>query len=168
MDHFLTSTRAQKNVILTNGVLRFAQIVVGIVTLGLYAQQIGYWLNHGIPGRVAYEIACGILAIVSGIILCIFPFILSYRPVAFAAVWDVIMFVLYSVALGLMRAVFGDHINSKGGYEVSDDKTFNDQVHKMRGNLWVNLAGMILFLVSAIMGTVLIITGRVVGRKSIV
>ncbi|KAK4944556.1 hypothetical protein LTR10_015990 [Elasticomyces elasticus] len=169
MNNFLTSTRAQKKVILTNGVLRFAQIVVGVVTLGLYAQQSGFWLNHSIQSKIGFEITVGTVTTITGLVLCIFPFILSYRPVAFAAGWDLMMFILYSVAFGVMRAIFSnDHNESKAGMEVTDDKAFVEYAHKMRGNLWVNLAGMILFLISAIMGITLIITGRVFGRKSII
>ncbi|KAK5214377.1 hypothetical protein LTR41_000570 [Exophiala xenobiotica] len=93
------NTGGQKVIILFNLLLRFGQLVTGVVTIILYSQENGYWLNKGIPGKIRYEFAVGALAILTAIALGLIPLMLSYRPVAFAAPWDMIMFFLYSAAV---------------------------------------------------------------------
>jgi hypothetical protein len=114
------NTGGQKVIILFNLLLRFGQLVTGVVTIILYSQENGYWLNKGIPGKIVsctpytltaehrltvfcatqrYEFAVGALAILTAIALGLIPLMLSYRPVAFAAPWDMIMFFLYSAAV---------------------------------------------------------------------
>lgn len=46
------TTRGQVIVIFLNAFIRFAQLVAGVVTICLYSTQTGYWLNHGIGGRI--------------------------------------------------------------------------------------------------------------------
>lgn len=42
----------EKVVIYFNALVRFAQFVVAVVVLGVYGVQKGYWLDHGLPGRI--------------------------------------------------------------------------------------------------------------------
>lgn len=68
------------------------------------------------------------------------------------------MFLLYSIALGLMRAVFSAHSDPKTKFKVIDPKepVFDDHWQRMMDFLWVDLAGMLVFLIAAIMGAVLV------------
>ncbi|KAJ9498926.1 hypothetical protein H2202_005603 [Exophiala xenobiotica] len=88
------NTGGQKVIILFNLLLRFGQLVTGVVTIILYSQENGYWLNRGIPGKTS-ELSQSSRQLPSASS----PPMLSYRPVAFAAPWDMIMFFLYSAAV---------------------------------------------------------------------
>lgn len=46
------SSRSEKVVIFSNALVRFAQFIVAAAALGVYGQQKGYWLDHGIPSRI--------------------------------------------------------------------------------------------------------------------
>lgn len=46
------SSGSQKIVIFSNAIIRLAQFIVAAATLGVYGQQKGYWVDHGIPSRV--------------------------------------------------------------------------------------------------------------------
>jgi hypothetical protein len=46
------NTGGQKVIILSNLLLRFGQLVTGVVTIILYSQENGYWLNKGIPVKI--------------------------------------------------------------------------------------------------------------------
>ncbi|KAK5226863.1 hypothetical protein LTR47_004396 [Exophiala xenobiotica] len=67
------NTGGQKVIILFNLLLRFGQLVTGVVTIILYSQENGYWLNRGIPGKTRYEFAVGALAILTAIALGLIP-----------------------------------------------------------------------------------------------
>lgn len=43
---------SQKMVIFSNAIIRLAQFIVAAAALGVYGQQKGYWLDHGIPSRI--------------------------------------------------------------------------------------------------------------------
>ena len=106
------ATVGQGIVDVSNGALRAAQIVTGILTIHLYANEKGWWPGCGMPGKFVrswilisilrlttwgqnYEFVLGSLCIVTGLVLGVIPFKMSYRPVALAAPWDGIMFFLY-------------------------------------------------------------------------
>lgn len=46
------NTGGQKVIVLSNLLLRFGQLVIGVVTIILYSQENGYWLNKGLPGKI--------------------------------------------------------------------------------------------------------------------
>lgn len=52
---------SQKIVIFSNAVIRFAQFIVAAAALGVYGQQKGYWLDHGLPSKIV-SLARSILA----------------------------------------------------------------------------------------------------------
>lgn len=115
-----------------------------------------------------YELAVGSLGIITSIVLGALPFFLSYRPVSLAAPWDFIMFLLYSAAFGLMKAIFYHWHSPKDLFDVSNPKrsVFDDHWHTMMDICWINLAGMIVFLISSLMGCVLFCLGRRVSGGS--
>lgn len=49
---FRNASGKEKIVILTNGLIRFAQLVVAVAALGVYGTQKGYWLDHDLPNRI--------------------------------------------------------------------------------------------------------------------
>jgi len=42
----------ERIVIIGNGVVRFAQLIVAAAALGVYGIEKGYWLGNGLPGRI--------------------------------------------------------------------------------------------------------------------
>lgn len=49
---FSETTSGQKTVISVNGFIRLMQVVIGVATIGCYAQEKGYWLDHGLPSKL--------------------------------------------------------------------------------------------------------------------
>ncbi|KIW95535.1 uncharacterized protein Z519_04120 [Cladophialophora bantiana CBS 173.52] len=98
------ATNDQKIVIVVNGVVRFIQLSVGVLTIFLYASEKRYWLDNGLPGKLNFELVLGSFAVMAGLALGIILLKMSYRPVALACPWDLIMFFMYSAAFGYMRA----------------------------------------------------------------
>ena len=87
-----------------------------------------------------------------------------------AAPWDFVMFLLYSAAFGLMKAIFQksyDNHDKTFHFHSHDasDKNFDHHWHNMMDYTWINLAGMIIFLLSALMGAVLLFIGRGTARS---
>ncbi|EXJ66851.1 uncharacterized protein A1O5_10046 [Cladophialophora psammophila CBS 110553] len=160
------ATNGQKIVIVVNGVVRFIQLSVGVLTIFLYASEKGYWLGNGLPGKLNFELVLGSFAVMTGLVLGIIPLKTSYRPVALACPWDLIMFFMYSAAFGYMRAINAkldkERFNTK---DPSNYGLYLDHMLAMRHKVWVNFAGMAVFLISAIMGAVLIWTGRKNSRS---
>ena len=105
--------------------------------------------------RQELGIAVGSMSIITGIIFGILPFILSYRVVAMACIWDWILVFVWAALFGIMHKWFGDQ---------SDDKYDQGEglhgVKKLNAAQWVDLTAMLLFLVSAIMGPVCLLMAR--------
>lgn len=180
----------EKIVILFNAVVRFAQLIVAAAALGVYAAQKGYWLDHDLPGRIVstfmlgttrinvantaqtFELVVGALSLITALAFAVIPFFLSYRPVALGAPWDLILMIFWAAAFGLMKAIFlKDYTNQDTLFEVNDPKPVDE--HKFRDNwntmmqaAYINLAGLILFLISGLMGLVLFFLGRRTGKTS--
>ncbi|KAK5949444.1 hypothetical protein OHC33_009618 [Knufia fluminis] len=153
-----------KEKVVLNAIIRLAQFIVAAAALGVYGQQKGYWLDHGIPARVTFELVVGSLAIVTAAAFGLIPFFLSYRPVALGAPWDFILMVLWGAAFGLMKAIFLRSYrddDDRFGHTGKDD--YDDYVghwDTMERSAYINLAGLALFLISGVMGLVLFFIGR--------
>ncbi|KAJ9609568.1 hypothetical protein H2200_005895 [Cladophialophora chaetospira] len=173
------ATVGQSIVIVANGAVRAAQIITGILTIYLYINEKEYWTGCGMPARINYEFVLGSLCIVTGLVLGFIPLKMSYRPVALAAPWDAIMFFMYSAAFGVMRKAPSDIANNTANdYSVScisrknaknttgNTKKYQDHLSALHDKSWVNLAGMLLFLTSAILGITLLWVGRNRGLTS--
>ncbi|EXJ58364.1 hypothetical protein A1O7_05789 [Cladophialophora yegresii CBS 114405] len=155
------ATVGQSIVMVANGAIRGAQVVTGVLTIYLYVHEKGYWQDHGLPRTLNFEIVLGSLAIVTGLALGLVPFKLSYRPVALACPWDLVMFFLYSAAFGIMRTVISKLVTETFWHAVEGDNGyFVTRMHAMHDKVWIDLVGMLLFLVSAIMGAVLLWVGK--------
>lgn len=94
---------------------------------------------------------------------------MSYRIVAFAAFWDLLLAIMWGAAFGLMKAIFlHPYIYQDIRFEVNDSdaattegyKRFVNHWKTMMDGAWINLAGLILFLISAAMGFILLCIGR--------
>lgn len=98
----------------------------------------------------------------TGLLLGALPFISSYHHVTLAAPWDMTMFFFYSVAFGLMRAIIAKFTHEGHLFEVSNGNTavVLGHMESMEEIVWMNLAGMSLFLIPALMGAMLFWIGR--------
>ncbi|KIY01000.1 uncharacterized protein Z520_03666 [Fonsecaea multimorphosa CBS 102226] len=164
---YADATRNQKVVIVVNGIIRLIQIGVGVLTIWLYKPEKGYWLSSNISSKLTFELVLGAFAVVTGLVLALVPFKMSYRPVALACPWDLVMFFMYSAAFGYMRAINrklrDQEYRTKDPYNT---ELFAAHELSMMHKVWVNLAGMGVFLTSAVMGAVLIWIGRKNSRSS--
>lgn len=97
---------------------------------------------------------------------------MSYRPVAFGAPWDIILMVMWGAAFGLMKAIFlrSYQLNDPKFYHTGSDseKDFLHHWNTMMSAAYINLAGLILFLISGVMGIVMIFIGRRTSKASYV
>lgn len=88
---------------------------------------------------------------------------MSYRPVALAAPWDLIMFFMYSTAFRYMQAI-NKQLQDQNAFfahkDVGNEPEFDTHKLAMYHKAWNNLAGMLLFLVSTLMGVTLLWIGR--------
>jgi len=113
-----------------------------------------------------FELVVGSLAIITAAAFALIPFFLSYRPIALAAPWDIILMVLWGAAFGLMKAVFlKNYTDDAEKFLVNHDSSDNyghykDHWYTMMNSAYINLAGLILFLISGVMGIVLFFIGR--------
>ncbi|OAP60395.1 hypothetical protein AYL99_05397 [Fonsecaea erecta] len=163
--HFTNATRSQRAVIVVNGIIRLIQMGVGVLTIDLYEREKGYWLADDISSKLTYELVLGPFAVVTGLICAIVPLQISYRPVALACPWDLVMFFMYSAAFGYMRAIDGKLGHQPFRTKDPDNtELFFSHASAMMHKVWVNLAGMAVFLTSGVMGAVLIWIGRRNGR----
>ncbi|ETI22658.1 hypothetical protein G647_06734 [Cladophialophora carrionii CBS 160.54] len=164
------ATVGQSIVMVANGAVRAAQVVTGVLTIFLYAPEKGYWQDHGLPKTLNFEFVLGSLAIVTGLAMGLVPFKLSYRPVALACPWDIVMF--FIAAFYIMRNVNSKFLTEPFHHvDQYNDGLFLTHKLAMYDKVWIDLAGMLLFLVSATMGAVLLWTGkrnRIIGRHSAV
>lgn len=128
-------------------VLRFLQFVLAITVAGLY----GVDLHHAHEKKaytdgkwVFAEVVAGLSAftcIIYGI-----PFIKSY----WAFGWDWILFILWTALFGLFGSIFiKDHPTPKQGGQI-----------RMKHAVWVDLVNMLLWLITAIYGTVIFVRNR--------
>ena len=115
------------------------------------------------------------LSIITAFVFGLIPFILSYRIVALGAIWDFILMLMYAAAFGLQKSVFYGHYDKKDRFMVNDPKAGTDDEDygkflnhwkTMQNGAYINLAGLILFLISAIMGVVLFFIGKRTSRSS--
>jgi hypothetical protein len=108
------ATQAQSIVILVNAALRALQAVNGVTGIIFYANEKGYWLDHGLPDKIVrqivifteanppkadlpkknFEFVLGAFAFLTGIVLCLIPFKFPYRLVTLACPWDFLMFLM--------------------------------------------------------------------------
>lgn len=159
---------------LANLVLRVFQLIMGAAAVGVYAglindsqlaqsanlhaKIVSFFNSRSLQNadmRQELGIAVGSMSIITGIIFGILPFVLSYRAVAMACIWDWILVFIWAALFGTMHYWFGNQ---------RDDKSAEDQnwhgVKKLNAAQWVDLTAMLLFLVSAIMGPVCLLMAR--------
>ena len=97
----------------------------------------------------------GAMSLVTAVIFGVIPFLISYHYVAIAFIWDWILFFIWCAVFATQHKRFGNSL---------DNAAFKKQKYPGVGLLiaaqWIDLAAMLLFLVSAIMGPVCLLMDR--------
>ena len=97
----------------------------------------------------------GAMSLVTAAICAVTPFLLSYYFVAIAFIWDWILFFIWCAVFATMQDFFGNKRNMDQ-YRAGSASG----VDLMIAARWIDLAAMLLFLVSGIMGPVCLLLDR--------
>ena len=100
-----------------------------------------------------FGIAVGFITFLSSAVLAVVPYVLSYSYVAYLFAWD---FFLFFLAI----ALFARSKSNFNGWLILDPNLPNAVWPVMNKATWIDLAVALLWLVTAIMGLVLLISGR--------
>lgn len=152
---------------LGNAVVRLLQAILAAAVIGLYASE-----YHVLDDSAYYStrhifylaVAVGSLSLLTALVYIVLPFILSYRVVAFACPWDWILFFVWTATFAEMKKYFPwGKIYADFAAQHADDYP---DFRKMQDAVWVDLASMLLWLVTALAGVVMIFLSRTGGRKT--
>ena len=170
-DRFQTTTSSSPLINLINFALRLLQAVLAAAVIGIYASEYHTWDSSDGSGYY-YDIrstfylatAVGVLSLLTALIFAILPFILSYRLICFLAPWDWILFFIWTATFAEMKKHF-----PWGSVALDlakgDKKEFPDFA-KLQDAVWVDLTSMLLWLITGILGLVMLfVGGRFGGRK---
>ena len=127
--------------------LRFFQFVLALTVCGLYAIDLHAGNQAGTPadGKWVYAVAIGGISAVTCLVYAI-PMFKSY----WAFGWDWILFVLWTAVFGLFGKI----------YIPAHPKASQDRQVRMKNAVWVDLACMLLWLVTAVYSTLIWFRGR--------
>ncbi|TKA51530.1 hypothetical protein B0A49_11072 [Cryomyces minteri] len=130
--------------------LRFFQFVLALTVAGLYgvdlhrAHQVGVYYD----GKWMFaEVMAGASAITC--LVYFLPFIKSYWFFA----WDLILFILWTALFGIFAKIY---IPARAGSDAG--------IQRMKNAVWIDLANMLLWLVTAVYGAVIWKMNRGSGR----
>ncbi|MCJ1474020.1 hypothetical protein MMC13_002678 [Lambiella insularis] len=127
-------------------VIRFFQFVLALTVIGLY----GVDLNNAriahvyANGKWVYAEVVGALAALTALVFMV-PFIKTYRMFP----WDVIIFFLWVVLFGIFGNMF-----------IKENAEGNAGITRMKNAVWVDLANMLLWLISASFGLFMFFKNR--------
>ncbi|KAL1604857.1 hypothetical protein SLS60_004397 [Paraconiothyrium brasiliense] len=120
--------------------LRFFQLILGIVVIGLYAQDLNraHKAGVGYDSKWMYATITGTLASFWAII-CMLPLVKAW----FLFGIDFIVFILYVAAFGVFGKMY-----------IKEDPEGNGGVQRMKNAVWILLVNMLLWFVSFVYGAV--------------
>ncbi|KIW16586.1 hypothetical protein PV08_03774 [Exophiala spinifera] len=143
---------------LLNLFFRTLQLVQGLVVIGLY----GVDLNRAnrehkySDGKWVFAVVVGSLAAFTAVAYGLVSVFLQYQTVARLFVWDWILFILWAALSGIFGSMYiGEKTEMEWG------------IHRMKIAVGFDLAGLVLWFITAVMGTWWIFSQRrVAGRVS--
>jgi len=136
---------------LLNLFLRTLQLIDGLVVIGLY----GVDLNRAnkedkyADGKWVYAVTIGSLAAVSALLFSLASVFLQYRIVALLFAWDLVLVVLWAALSGIFGTMY---LNQK--------VELDDAMYRMKVAAGFDLAGLILWFLTAAIGTWLFFSER--------
>lgn len=121
--------------------MRFFQLIMGIVVIGLYAQDLRRAHAAGVKydSKWMYATITGTLASFWAIV-CMFPLVKSW----FLFGIDFVMFILYVAAFGIFGKMY-----------IHEDPEGDGGVARMKNAVWVLLTNMILWFITFVYGAVI-------------
>ncbi|KAJ4295058.1 hypothetical protein N0V90_007066 [Kalmusia sp. IMI 367209] len=121
-------------------VMRFFQLILGIVVIGLYAQDLRRAHSKGVKydSKWMYATIVGTFASFWAIV-CMLPLVKAW----FLFGIDFIMFILYVAAFGIFGKMY-----------IKEDPEGNGGIQRMKNAVWVLLTNMLLWFVTATYGAV--------------
>lgn len=121
-------------------VMRFFQLIMGIVVIGLYAQDLRRAHNQGVKydSKWMYATVTGTLAAFWAIV-CMLPLVKAWF---FFAV-DFVMFILYVTAFGIFGKMY-----------INEDPEGNGGIQRMKNAVWILLVNMLLWFFTFVYGAV--------------
>ncbi|KAK6365105.1 hypothetical protein LTS17_011583 [Exophiala oligosperma] len=129
---------------LANLLLRLLQLIQGLVVVGLY----GVDLNRAnrehkySDGKWVYAVVVGSLSAVTAVAYGLVGVFLQYRTVAFLFAWDWILVILWTALSGIFGSMYiGEKTEMEWG------------IHRMKVAVGFDLAGLVLWFITAAFGT---------------
>jgi hypothetical protein len=120
--------------------MRFFQFIMGIVVIGLYAQDLqrAHKLGVKYDSKWMYATITGTLASIWAIV-CMLPLVKAW----FLFGIDFVMFILYIAAFGVFGKMY-----------IKEDPEGNGGIIRMKNAVWVLLTNMILWFITFVYGAV--------------
>ncbi|KAI9892382.1 MAG: hypothetical protein M1814_001584 [Vezdaea aestivalis] len=118
--------------------IRFMQFVMGLAVVGLYGTDVNKARQSGVGGdpKWVYALVIGTMSAFTSIIFSI-PLVKSYLFFA----WDACLFLFWLVIFGMFGKMY-----------IPEDAEGNAGITRMKHAVWVDLANMLMWLVTAIYG----------------
>ncbi|KAK5999044.1 hypothetical protein PT974_01431 [Cladobotryum mycophilum] len=119
--------------------LHFACFALAVTVCGLYGTDLHHsnQFDGSSKSKWVYAVVVGALSAVTSIVYAV-PFVLRVASL-FAAVWDLILFILWITLFGVFGKLFIDE--HAGG---------NSDIKRMKNAVWVDLASAILWLLATV------------------
>ena len=153
---------------IVNFAIRILQAILAAAVIGIYASEyskIDTTAYYTVRHLFYLAVAIGVLSLLTALIFAILPFILSYRIVCILSPWDWILFFIWTATFAEMKKNF-----PWGALATDVANQYKDQLpsfKKFQDAVWVDLTCMLLWLITAIMGVVMLFGGgRFSGRKT--
>ena len=121
-------------------IMRLLQLIMGIVVIGLYAQDLdrAHKAGVGYDSKWMFATITGTLASFWAIV-CMLPLVKAW----FLFGVDFVMFILYIAAFGVFGKMY-----------INEDAEGNGGVQRMKNAVWVLLTNMFLWLITFVYGSV--------------
>ncbi|EXJ78457.1 hypothetical protein A1O1_08857 [Capronia coronata CBS 617.96] len=142
---------------IVNLLLRSLQLVDGLVVIGLY----GIDLNRArkedkySDGKWVYAVTVGSIAAATAVVYAFVSVFMHYRSLTFLFAWDWVLMVLWAALSGIFGTMY---LNEKVEMEAG--------IHRMKVAVGFDLAGLVLWFVTAVMGSLWFFRERWGGRIS--
>ncbi|KAL2443834.1 hypothetical protein ABEF95_013535 [Exophiala dermatitidis] len=138
-----------------NLLLRTMQLIDGLVVIGLY----GIDLNHAhkqdkyTDGKWVYAVVVGSLAAFTAIVYGVVSVFLHYRSLTLYFLWEWVLVILWAALSGIFGTMYmGEKVEMDQG------------IHRMKVAVGFDLAGLVLWFGSAVLGTLWFFRERWAGK----
>ena len=146
---------------LSNLALRVLQAILAAAVIGVYASEYHTLTNtdyYYIRSKFWLAVTVGSLSLITAVVFAIIPFLLSYRVVAFACLWELILFFIWTATFAYMKHYFPW---GKAYADLANSYKQNvPDFEKLQDAVWIDLVNMLLWLISTIFSVVMIFIGR--------